>query len=376
MKNVSEIYVERDTNMTRYEKSTFIRFTLIYMSIAFLLFLSVGAYFYIDKKHTIENNLAVEMSSYAANFRNNTLKAAPFGYTITLEDNTKYPYPAFLHENQTYINTSCAGSIEKGKIIVVKSHPAIIQKHTKALKKEFMVFLLVSFVINLIISLLLAWISLRPVRLAHEEFKQFVDDVIHDLNAPVSALNINVESLKESYNTDERLSRVSRSVDSIQNLYMNLKALLSERYTEAKPMDISKVCQSVTKQLKTIYPNVQFILKVPPIQIYANESTFERIITNLIENAVKYSTKKPIIELGVDDKNHFYVKDNGLGMNNLEVLLKRTKQSSATNTGYGLGLSIVQRLSNECKINFDVKSIKNEGTTFYFDISKQIVNTK
>ena len=359
--------------MTRHEKNTFIRFTFIYMLISFLLFLVLGFYYYFDQKRLIEDRLAVEMSTYAGAYRQSGSKSLPKGFNATLENKNKYPYPAFLHNDDTYINTSCAGSLYPEDIIVVESKPEIIKQRLEQLKEKFYIFMIVSFIVNLFISLFLSWLSLRPIRLANQQFRQFVDDVIHDLNAPVSALSINMESMLNSYN-DDRLLRMGRSIDSIKNLYLNLEVLLKERYEAVvEPMNISEICNKVVAQLEVIYPDVVFDVNVPSIYVKMNAVTFERIIINLIENAAKYTQNNPLVSIGVDSQNRFYVKDNGPGIDKSVELFKRSKQGKKENTGYGLGLSIVSRLSDECQIDFETHSIKGEGTGFYFDISSHIV---
>jgi len=344
------------------------------MSISFLLFLALGFYYYFDQKRLIEDRLAVEMSAYAGTYRQSGFKSLPQGFNATLENKKKFPFPAFLKEDDTYVNTSCAGPLHPEDIIVVESKPEIINQRMETLKEIFYLFMITSFVVNLFISLFLSWLSLRPVRLANQQFRQFVDDVIHDLNAPVSALSINMESLLHIYK-DDRLLRMGRSIDSIKNLYLNLEVLLKERYEAvAEPINISEICNKVVAQLEVIYPDVTFEVNVPSFYVKMNAITFERIIINLIENAAKYTKNNPLVFIGVDSKNRFYVKDNGPGIEKPGELFKRSKQGKKENTGYGLGLSIVRRLSDECQIDFDVMSTKDEGTIFYFDITHHIVN--
>lgn len=355
------------------EKKSFLRFFLIYLSISFLLFISLALYQYYEQKRMIEDSLAIEMSSYGGQFRDLGEEVFPEGFEVNVLPKESYPYPAFIKENESYISTSCGGFDYAQQIVVVKADPSIIQKRVQNLKEKIFYFMLISFIINLFLAMFLSWISLKPIRTANREFREFVDDIIHDLNAPISAININLESLEKKYD-DKQIVRISRSIDTIKNLYLNLEVLLQHEYKSIfETIEIKKACEKIVYQLQPLFPMVTFIVDIPDIKVNMNYFAFERVIVNLIQNAAKYTKSKPIVTLGIDEKNQFYVKDNGPGMFDPQTLLKRSIQANKNNVGYGLGLSIVKRLSNECGIHLSIESKIDQGTTFYFDIDKLIL---
>ena len=359
--------------MKHHEKQTFIRFVLIYLTISFLLFISLAMLYYFDKKRDFENHLAVETSKYAQEYRDFGEVDTPDGISITLEKKGKLPYPAFLKDGETYKNTSCAGAIDRSKMIVVSVDKRLIEKRLEKLRLKILDGMLLLFVVNLVIGLILGYFALKPVREANEQFLEFVDDVIHDLNAPVSALTINAQSLAQECNSS-KTKRILRSLESVQNIYKNLSVLLQERSKpEYKVVDLKEACSEVVEQLKTIYPDVVFELDMPDISIRVNPTAFERILINLVENSVKYAKENPKIKIGVDEDHNFYIQDNGVGFEDVNFLQERYRQSTRKNKGYGLGLSIVKRLSEECGIDLQVRSKVNEGTIFYFDIASLIV---
>ncbi len=361
------------TNMKYHEKQTFIRFVLVYLSISFLLFISLAMLYYFDKKRDFENQLAVETSKYAQEYRDFEEADTPKGISIHLEKKGKLPYPAFIKDGETYKNTSCAGPIDRNKIIVVSVKKELVQKRLEKLQKRIIQGMLLLFAVNLVIGLILAYFALQPVRKANEQFLEFVDDVIHDLNAPVSALTINAQSLAREC-ANSKIERILRSLESVQNIYKNLSVLLQERNKpEYKVIDLKESCDEVLKQLQTIYPKVVFELALPTLSIRVNPAAFERILTNLIENSVKYAKENPKIKIGLEDGRFFYIQDNGIGFEDADFLKSRYNQSKKSNKGFGLGLSIVKRLSEECGINLQVRSKVNEGTVFYFDITSLIV---
>ncbi|MFT5659517.1 MAG: two-component system OmpR family sensor kinase [Sulfurimonas sp.] len=357
------------------EKKSLFRFILIYLTISLLLFISLAYYYYDDQKRLIEDSLALEMSLYGGEFRDLGKEKFPEGFEVKVLQKDSYPYPAFIKNKDSYISTSCGGFDYQSKIIVIEAKPSILQKRVKELKEKLYYFMGIAFIVNFFISIFLSWISLRPVRESNLEFRRFLDDVIHDLNAPISAIDINLENLANKYE-DKQIIRISRSVETIKNLYLNLEVLLQKRHKNiVEPVNISKACEHIVYQLQPLFPNVCFKLNVPDLIVNVNSFVFERILVNLVENAAKYTKEKPIVTLGIDEKQRFYVKDNGPGMHTPNDFLERSVQSSTKNSGYGLGLSIVKRLSDECGIKLSIESRIDEGTIIYFDISKQIIES-
>ena len=362
--------------MNQNERKTFFRFVVIYLSISFVLFSVMALYYYQDQRKVIENNLAFDMSSYGSQIREYGQEEFPKGFTIKILPKKTYPYPAFLHKKNTYISTSCGGLDYPNKLIAVVAGPEVLKEKIITLKKKTVIFMVFAFIVNLFIAIFLSWLSLRPVRMANREFKEFVEDVIHDLNAPISALQINLESL-ESTNTGKQIHRMKRSIDTVKNLYMNLEVFLQNKYKSSiSVIDLSKVVNNIIEQQQFIYPNITFVTDIKPIKIETNGIALERIIVNLVQNASKYTNNNPVIKMGMNEKNYFFIQDNGIGIEDPKVLLLRSKQANPYSKGYGLGLSIVKKMAGEYGIPFFIDSEEGKGTTFYFDLSKHIVNTK
>jgi len=101
------------------------------------------------------------------------------------------------------------------------------------------------------------------------------------------------------------------------------------------------------------------------------------VILNLISNAVKFTgkAKNAIVEIGCtsqNNKNVFYVKDNGVGFD-MKYVRKifdvfQRLHSVEEFPGTGIGLSIVQRIIHKHEGKIWVESEKNKGTTFFFTI--------
>lgn len=115
--------------------------------------------------------------------------------------------------------------------------------------------------------------------------------------------------------------------------------------------------------------------KLPPA--FGDETTIKLVITNLISNAVKYSSKCEIarIQLGYEKKNGeiiYFIKDNGVGfdmqyVNKLYGVFQRL-HSTKEFEGNGVGLAIVQRIILRHEGRVWAEGEPRKGATFYFTL--------
>lgn len=105
------------------------------------------------------------------------------------------------------------------------------------------------------------------------------------------------------------------------------------------------------------------------IDAWFDRDVLEKIITNLISNAVKYTPENGKIECNIKNKKnkiYFIIKNSGKGMSKeqLEKVFNRFYQINEDNKGTGIGLALVKELVLLHKGTIDVKSVPNNWTTF------------
>ena len=109
--------------------------------------------------------------------------------------------------------------------------------------------------------------------------------------------------------------------------------------------------------------------------VYGDPSMILLLIRNLLDNALKYSSKEvaPLISIGVLDDDVFYIKDNGIGFDQkysdkiFEVFYRLNNDRYE---GSGIGLSIAKRIIEKHKGTIWVESRLNEGASFYFNMNQ------
>ena len=116
------------------------------------------------------------------------------------------------------------------------------------------------------------------------------------------------------------------------------------------------------------------------MKVYADKKRMQQVMYNLINNAINYTgeDKKVFVEV-IKNKDSYRVliRDTGRGIDKKEIkyiwdkYYKCDKTHSRLYLGTGIGLSIVKNILVQHQFNYGVDSIKNKGTTFYFDMSKR-----
>ena len=123
------------------------------------------------------------------------------------------------------------------------------------------------------------------------------------------------------------------------------------------------------------FPNSKVVFDTDLPAVYGDPSMILLLIRNLLDNALKYSSKEeaPLINIGVLDNGVFYIKDNGVGFeqkhsDKIFEVFNRLKNDGYV--GSGIGLSIAKRIIEKHSGEIWVESRLNEGTTFYFNMNQ------
>ena len=145
-------------------------------------------------------------------------------------------------------------------------------------------------------------------------------------------------------------------------------------------VDMTKLTKNVLEEInKTTNHNAKIkIHKLP--SIVADSSLMNQVMTNLISNAIKYSSKteKPVIEIGSGNKDGeiiYFVSDNGAGfdmqyINKLFGVFQRLHSESEFE-GTGVGLAIVDLIIRKHGGKAWAEGKLNEGATFYFSLPEE-----
>ena len=220
--------------------------------------------------------------------------------------------------------------------------------------------------------------------------RDFISNLSHELRTPVSVIRANSETLLDSaledtaqakifakailHNSERLTDMVSSLLDLTRIEYGELKLNFQEIYLDKffKPFINSMINLSKKKNIDIIYkPNHKG-------NVNADLQAFERIMNNLIDNAIKYSKEDSQITISTSNEVDNYIKvmieDSGQGISDEDkdhIFSRFYRTASARaqeNQGSGLGLAIVKHLVNSLNGEVGIESKPHKGSIFWFTV--------
>ena len=213
--------------------------------------------------------------------------------------------------------------------------------------------------------------------------KEFVADVSHELKTPITSIMGYADTLLESEYDKEMQTKflgvISSEARRMAKLVTDL--LILSRYDNKKVIkeesefdlgELTKKCQEKLRfEIEKKHHNVECFVTADVPPVVADKYGIERVILNILSNAIKYTKENGTIKIYVGFVyNDAYIKiiDNGIGIpeEDLERIFERfyrvDKARSRELGGTGLGLSIAKEILNQNNGNIDIKSQVGKGT--------------
>jgi PAS domain S-box-containing protein len=232
--------------------------------------------------------------------------------------------------------------------------------------------------------------NLAELEIANKELEAFSYSVSHDLRAPLRAIHGYTKIISEDYlatadeEAKEMMLAVMHNAKKMGQLIDDLLSFsrIGKKDLQLSTVNMNELVQTILNELKSSMPHpgaTISVLDLPPAK--GDSTLIGQVLTNLISNAIKYSSKKenPQIEIGskvIDNEPAYYVKDNGVGFDmkyydKLFGVFQRL-HSMTEFEGTGVGLALVKRIVNRHGGKVWGESKQGEGTTFYFTLDHEI----
>ena len=221
--------------------------------------------------------------------------------------------------------------------------------------------------------------------------RDFISNVSHELRTPVSVIMANSETLLsgalDNKADAENFSKaILHNAERLSEMVSDLIDLSRIEYGELK-LEFEKVNinQSILKALdaiKGLAAKKEISLNFDEYEdefIRVDINAIDRILINLLDNAIKYSPNKSSVRITIEDKNsHIEVNviDSGKGIDDSDKVrifgrFYRTAQARASDkTGSGLGLAIVKNLVHSLDGDVGVRNSNSGGCNFWFTVPK------
>lgn len=195
---------------------------------------------------------------------------------------------------------------------------------------------------------------LKSLQQSREQQRQLIADAGHELRTPLTSMRTNVELLVADEATGmlppgvraEVLGDVAAQLGEFSALVGDLVALTRDDHLQRphEPLDMAEVTESAIARARRRGPGIEFNVHLEPTPIMGDPSTLERAITNLLDNAVKFSPTGGTITVRLEDSTLTIIDEGpGIEEEDLPLIFDRFYRSDkARNTpGTGLGLAIV-----------------------------------
>ena len=229
--------------------------------------------------------------------------------------------------------------------------------------------------------------------------REFIGNVSHELKTPLFTVQGYVSTLLEGAVKDKLLRKkyleraekgVERLIYIVEDLDTIAKLEMSEEKLEMIPFDIVILMQNVMDLLEMKATKKDITLTFDdkyfkPIIVLGNIDKIQQVLTNLLENSIKYGKTGGYTEIGfeeiINNRILISIKDNGEGIENQNIsrLFERfyrvDKSGARSEGGSGLGLAIVKHIIEAHNEKIFVDSTFGKGSMFSFTLQKvQIIN--
>ncbi|BBG66499.1 two-component system histidine kinase DccS [Hydrogenimonas sp.] len=238
----------------------------------------------------------------------------------------------------------------------------------KIRKETLLEFFAVEFAV-LLLSALFALYSINPLRQALKLTEEFVRDILHDFNTPLSIIRLNVRMLEKECPGSPKSTRIEDAVETLLRLQANLRAYLGGHEMQVESFRLDTLLEERAALIGRGYPSIEFITELEPLEVRCAKDAIIRIVDNVISNAAKYNVEGGRVFVKLDAEGKILrIEDNGVGIENPERVFERFYREH--DRGVGIGLNIVKKLCDETGIGVKVESDKGVGTRFIFDLKK------
>ena len=215
----------------------------------------------------------------------------------------------------------------------------------------------------------------------------FINNMTHEFKTPLATISLAIDALRNEkvLNDKEKMNyfsgiikeenkRMNKHVETILQAALMDKQELQMTLKNLHAHDVIKnVIENFNLQLKEKNAKVEILLNAKNDMIAADEIHFSNLISNLIDNAIKYSKENLTIKVITHSSNTsliIAIEDNGIGMSKESVkrIFEKFYRAHTGNVhnvkGFGLGMSYVKTVIDVHKGKIKVDSALGKGTTF------------
>jgi len=373
------------------ERRTLLKFLALYLSSSFILFAVIAYLFYENESKAFYEKTRTLMQMNASELSSKIIYAHMSGKALSLERVVRnYDGKIGFYDKNNYsISSSILEKIdfdkhlyvEKKKMILVSKstfgHLGVksiviekegIGRYNIELKRKILLYLMIIYLFLTIIGYFLAKLFIKPIQMKRVQLDNFIKDSTHELNTPITALMLSLNSPK--LESPKNLERIRLSATRVSEIHKDLTYLMLDNPKKVMPKELllNKLLKDELGYLSLLAEKKRVSIVVDEkdeIYFKMDKESFRRLMHNLINNAIKYNKVNGSIYIGIESKK-ITIKDTGVGIPKQDQrgIYERFYRASDQVGGFGLGLNIVHKVCKTYKISIEFESKVDFGTTF------------
>ena len=377
--------------MNSLEKKSFYSFLGLYIGSSILFVLLSGYWYYVAQKNAIESNTYYKLRHLSEQISSAIINAQMRSTTLTLPSvESEYSYALISTDNKLIKGRLLKGIDIDGNayyekdahMILVSDGPlehlgikyvvvTTTQYHhlLHALTKLVLTMMTAIILMIIFVAWVLAKIFMRPIHQKVQQIEQFIQDISHELNTPITALQMSSKrGLQKKVYDEKILTNISISTKQLYTIYQSLIYLnFSAPDQKAEKINLEPLLKEsisfYSELARAKHIKIESDLSSSEITIVTERARL--LFSNLISNAIKYSMPETTITITLKE-GFFSIEDEGVGIDNskLSEIFKPYERSSDIAGGFGVGLSIVAQICHEFNIKIDLKSTLGKGSCF------------
>ena len=212
------------------------------------------------------------------------------------------------------------------------------------------------------------------LKLSNRQKDEIISAISHEFKNPIAIISGYTQTILEDEDLPKEIknkflhkinSNANKMTSIIDTLRLSLQLEEGKQKLNFKNNNIKNMCEEIISDLKAKYKHRKIIIKGSYLELEVDKILFNIVLSNIIENALKYSEDEIIISL---DKNEIIIEDFGIGISEKDINLITSKfyrvSHNTWNNSLGLGLFIVNNIIRIHKFNLEIKSDISIGSKF------------
>ena len=351
--------------MKAYELESFLKSFLIFLILLEVLLAINFWNEYRVKKIEIEDKIHVEMKLCAYKIECKNLKTDFVDKHEDREENILYKDGDFY----AYFEVPTAEQYLMKVVYPQSNYAPRVKALENKLFKKFWIYSIFAALVSLLFSIY----ALLPLQRALRINEEFVKDILHDFNTPISSMLINLKLFKREIGDNSKIQRLENNIQSILSLQDNLHIFLKGVPAQSENFSLKELIKSRVNYFEVLYPDIHYKTSIDNTILRTNKDAFTRIIDNLLSNAGKYNIANGDVHIVLQESS-LSVHDTGKGIKKPDKVFDRYYKEQ--DRGIGIGLHIVKKLCDELIIPINIQSRENEGTKIGLNLGNVINKDK